>query len=81
MSMLTPAWRLSKHPEGTWALGHLRHWGAWAFTALETLYLADSLDEYENERWEETEELLKETFSNHLGLENVLGIQKFQQNV
>ena len=31
----------------------------------------DGLDEYENERWEETEELLIETFSIHLGLENM----------
>ena len=31
----------------------------------------DGLDEYENERLEETEELLIETFSNHVRLENV----------
>ena len=31
----------------------------------------DGLDKYENERWVETEELLIETFSINLGLENV----------
>ena len=46
------------------------------------------LDKYENERWEETDELLIETFSNHLGLENVkierthrIGHPKVQRNV
>ena len=31
----------------------------------------NGLDEYENEKWEETKELLIETFPNHHGLENV----------
>ena len=46
----------------------------------------DGLDEYKIESWEEIEELLIETFSNHLGSENVKiervsRAQKFQQNV
>ena len=31
----------------------------------------DGLEEYENEKWEETEELLVETFSNYLGIGDV----------
>ena len=31
----------------------------------------EGLNEYENERWEETKELLIETFSDHLGLKTV----------
>ena len=31
----------------------------------------NGLDEYENEKWEETKELFIETFPNHQGLENV----------
>ena len=46
------------------------------------------LDEYENERLEETDELFIKTFSNHPGLENVkierahrIGDPKVQRNV
>ena len=48
--------------------------------------LRDLEDQYKIESWEEIEELLIETFSNHLGSENVKiervsRAQKFQQNV